>query len=593
MCSGRPPFRASTTLAVLKRVAEDTPRPIREIIPEVPDWLCGVVARLHAKDPADRFASAKEVADLLARYQAQLQKHGDVLPLPPVPRPGQKEAVAAVGLPASSGRRSRWFVPLAGAALLTVLVLAGVLLVQALRPPRGEAPANPKAASDPKAPVVFRALANQVWQDTGVDVVEGEAVVLAPKGAWRKGQQTCAAAGLEQEPRERAVWPDAPLLCLLVRIGDEPAPAPVRQREVFKPKRSGWLFVQANDLDLEGNGGDLELTITGGLCLGDAAPPPALLTVQAADRDWKPIVARADAPGARPDQVREELLDYCQKYAGTPYVARATPLLLKLPPLVNGLGMKLVPIAPGQFLMGSPDEEPGRRDHEGPQHEVVLARPFYMGAHDVTVGQFRAFVKETGYQTEAETSGEGTVIIGDPDLKLDPKVNWTAPGFEQTDDHPVVCVSWNDARAFCDWLSKKEGKTYALPTEAQWEYACRAGSRAKFHFGDDEQELGQYGWHDANAERKTHKVGQLKPNAWGLYDMHGNVWQWTADWFAADYYQKSPREDPSGPLTGGTRALRGGGWDTYAGFCRAAYRVHDYGPSLRTTHVGFRVVLLR
>jgi formylglycine-generating enzyme required for sulfatase activity/serine/threonine protein kinase len=613
MCSGRPPFRASTTLAVLKRATEDTPRPIREIIPEIPEWLCAVIARLHAKKPEDRFASAKEVADLLARCQSELQRYASVLPLPialqtvpgptlPASKPVRGSRPHTEGSPppaptAAGGgkRRLRWLTPLAGgAALLAVLGLVGFLLVQGLRPPRGEAPAAPQAPLDPKAPVVFRALANQPWQDTGVDVVEAEPVILAPKGSWRKGQQTCSAGGLEPAPRERAVWPEAPLLCLLVRIGDEPTPAAVRQREVFKPKRSGRLFVQANDLDLEGNGDALQLTITGGLCLGDAAPAPALLPAQAADRDWKPILARADAPRARPDPVREEALDYCQKYAGTPYVSRATPLLLKLPPLVNSVGMMLAPIPPGKFLMGSPDDDPGRRDHEGPQHEVVLTRPFYIGVHDVTVGQFRAFVKESGYQTEAEASGEGAVVFTDSyEAKLDPKANWAAPGFEQTDDHPAVCVSWNDARAFCDWLSKKEGKTYALPTEAQWEYACRAGSKTKFYFGDDEQELGQYAWYDANAERKTHPVGQLRANAWGLFDMHGNVWQWTADWFAADYYQKSPREDPPGPATGSTRALRGGGWNIAPFACRSAYRVHDHGPSVRTTHIGFRVVLLR
>jgi serine/threonine protein kinase len=321
MCSGRPPFRASTTLAVLKRVTEDTPRPIREVIPEVPDWLCAVVTRLHAKDPAGRFASAKEVADLLARCQAELQRCASAVPLPsalrsvpgptlPAGEPVRGARPQAAGSPQADPRPAAvparggkpWFqrlVPLTGgAALLAMLVLVGILLVQALRPPRGEAPADPKAPIDPKAPVVFRALADQPWQDTGVDVVEGEAVVLAAKGAWRKGQQACTAGGLEQAPRERAVWPEAPLLCLLVRIGDEPTPTPVRQREVLKPKRSGRLFVQANDLDLPGNGDALQLTITGGLCLGDAAPPPALLPIQAADRDWLPMVARVEAPGA-------------------------------------------------------------------------------------------------------------------------------------------------------------------------------------------------------------------------------------------------------------------------------------------------------
>ncbi|HZY88574.1 MAG TPA: formylglycine-generating enzyme family protein [Gemmataceae bacterium] len=468
-----------------------------------------------------------------------------------------------------------------------MLGLVGFLLVQALRPPRGAAPA------DPKAPVVFRAVADQPWQDTGVDVVEGEAVVLAPKGAWRKGTQACSAGGLEQTPRERAVWPEAPLLCLLVRVGDEPTPTPVRQREVFKPKRSGRLFVQANDLDLEGNGGGMELTITGGLRLGDGAPPPALLPLQGADRDWKPMLARAEAPGAKPEQVSAEVLGYCRKYVGTPYASRAAALLQKLPPLVNSLGMKLVPIPPGRFLMGSPDYEAGRDPNEGPRHEVLLTRPFYMGACEVTVGQFRAFVSDTGYQTEPEKSGLPALVVR-PDFGLEPgpKVNWTAPGLEQTDDHPVICVSWNDARAFCDWLGKKEGRAYALPTEAQWEYACRAGSTTRFHFRDDE-EVAQYAWQNVEPGMKTHPVGQLKPNAWGLYDMHGNIWQWTGDWYAADYYQKSPGEDPPGPGVGDARVMRGGGGFGNLAAARSAFRYAFIAPSRGSTTVGFRVVLLR
>jgi len=273
---------------------------------------------------------------------------------------------------------------------------------------------------------------------------------------------------------------------------------------------------------------------------------------------------------------------------------RAVQLLQKLPALVNSIGMRLAPILPGKFLMGSPDDEPGRESNEGPQHEVILTRPFYIGAHDVTVGQFKAFVQEKGYRTEAETSGEGAyVLLPNFEWKLDPKANWQNPGFEQTENHPVVCVSWNDAKAFCEWLSAKEGKTYALPTEAQWEYACRAGSKTKFHFGDDGDELAKYAWQNENSEMKTHPVGELKANAWGLYDMHGNVWQWVADWFAADYYQKSPREDPRGPSLGSARAMRGGGALSSTSAARAAYRYGDYSPSIRSTHVGFRVVLSR
>jgi formylglycine-generating enzyme required for sulfatase activity len=445
-------------------------------------------------------------------------------------------------------------------------------------------------AARQKPSVSFRVEANQVWQDTGVDVVEGEAVALAPKGAWRKGQQICSAGGLEQASRERSVCQEAPPLCLLVRVGDEPTPTPVRQREVFKPRRSGRLFVQVNDLDLAANEGSLQLTITGGLGLADAAPQPGLMPVQAADRDWTGFLARVEAPGTKPEQVREAVFDYCRKYAGTPQAFRAGRLLLKAPPLVNSIGMKLAPIPPGKFLMGSPDNEQGRDPHEGPQHEVVLTRPFYMGVHTVTVGQFKAFVKAKGYRTEAENGGRANRLFADG-WREDPQANWKNPGFEQTDDHPVACVSWNDAKTFCDWLSDKEGKQYALPTEAQWEYCCRAGSRTKFYFGDDERALAQYAWYKANSEMKAHPVGQKVANPWGLYDMHGNVWQWTADWYAADYYQKSPKEDPPGPSAGEFRVQRGGAW-YYDVYCRSAHRFGRNTPSNRSTDFGFRVALL-
>jgi formylglycine-generating enzyme required for sulfatase activity/serine/threonine protein kinase len=264
--------------------------------------------------------------------------------------------------------------------------------------------------------------------------------------------------------------------------------------------------------------------------------------------------------------------------------------------IANSIGMTLRLIPPGKFLMGSPEDETGRQSNEGPLHEVSITKPFRMGVHDVTVGQFDAFVKATGYRTEAE-KGDGSFrfVLGDDKdkWKRDPATNWKNVGFEQSDNHPVVCVSWNDARAFCEWLSAKEGKSYALPTEAQWEYACRTGTATSGPFGgDDVPELGRFAWFNRNSEWKTHAVGRKGANPWGLFDMHGNVWQWTADRFAADYYANSPKEDPPGPAAGELRVLRGGAWDNDAGLCRAAFRLGNRDPSYRTTSFGFRVVVL-
>jgi formylglycine-generating enzyme required for sulfatase activity/serine/threonine protein kinase len=614
MCSGRPPFRASTALAVLKRVAEDTPRPIREIIPEVPEWLCALVARLHAKKPADRFASAKEVAGLLGRCLSELHQHGSVRApaVSEVVRPARPTAKdspesGSVAAPSSGKQRPRRLIPLAGrTAVLAVVILVGFLVVQAFQPPHNVPP------TDPRAPVVLRALANQVWQDTGVDVAEGEAVVLSPQGTWRKGGQICSAAGLEGAPRERAVLPEPPLLCLLVRIGDEPAPTPVAKRDIFKPRRSGRLFVQANDLDLESNEGGLQLTITGGLRLGDAAPPPELLPIQAADQDWKPLLAKVEAPGAKPEQVRDEVFDYCQKYAGTPHAFRCGQRLRKLPPLVNSIGMKLAPIPPGKFLMGSPDNEAGRHAREGPQHEVVLTRPFYLGVYPVTKGQFAAFVEAEKYHTEPETDGKGGWGYNAATLQfeLGPNYTWRNPGFTQTDDHPVVDVTWNDAQKFCAWLSRKEGKTYRLPTEAEWEYACRAGTTTRFWCGDADASLnGNENIADASLAVKldaglakrwhfdetawddgypfTSPVGKVNPNPWGLYDMSGNVYQWCSDRYGA--YRGGAVTDPKGADSGDRRVGRGGSWGRTAMECRSAQRFYC-PPSSCDSIRGFRVV---
>jgi formylglycine-generating enzyme required for sulfatase activity len=154
-------------------------------------------------------------------------------------------------------------------------------------------------------------------------------------------------------------------------------------------------------------------------------------------------------------------------------------------------------------------------------------------------------------------------------------------------DHPVVNVTWNDAVAFCEWLSRKEGKTYRLPTEAEWEYACRAGSTTKWCFGDTESQLGDYAWFRSNSENVTHPVGGKRPNAWGLQDMHGNVWEWCADWYENDYYGSSPPDDPNGPSSGTYRVLRRGSWGDNARYARSSGRDRSH-PDDRDLNLGFR-----
>ena len=289
--------------------------------------------------------------------------------------------------------------------------------------------------------------------------------------------------------------------------------------------------------------------------------------------------------------------------------------------ITNSIGMKLVLIPPGEFMMGStePAEElvrafaaynrkPEFFKDEFPRHRVRITKAFYLGKFEVTVGQFRRFVAETGYKTEAESDGTGGWGYNPQTGQCEgrkPEFNWLNPGFTQTDDHPVLDVTWNDVAAFCRWLSTKEGKTYRLPTEAQWEYACRAQTSTRYHNGDDPAALANVAntLDDSGRTAFPHvqeldilpgdkpkftvAVGGKEPNQFGLYDMHGNVWEWCADWYGEDYYSKSPLDDPPGPDSGKVRMRRGGGWNSFPLWARASFRNWNT-PQSRCVNLGFR-----
>jgi serine/threonine protein kinase/formylglycine-generating enzyme required for sulfatase activity len=383
MLTGRPPFRAENTLAVLKRVAEDVPRPIREVIPEVPRWLCRTVEKLHAKGPAERFQTAREVADLLADCEAQLKAHGELRDYSRIPG----------GQPRRRPGFAGW---VATAALVLVI---GLSL------------------------------------------------------AWWRG------------------WVNA---FFTARPSSE-APGQVR--------------------------GGQDLTL-----------PPS------------PAVAPFDAAKAKAHQEAW---------------AKSLGVLVEVE---NSVGMKLRLIPPGEFTMGSNPTEINwllenvrefkqapdwLRNHvrdEGPSRRVQLREPFYFGVHEVTVGQFREFVRATKHRTEAETKGNGRDWnTARNTWEQKPEHVWDNPRFARTDAYPVVLVSRGDAQAFCDWLGKKEGRRYVLPSEEQWEYACRAGTTTHWSFGDDPASMKRYGWTMPDSDGPRRPVGRLAANPFGLYDLHGNA----------------------------------------------------------------------
>ena len=222
-------------------------------------------------------------------------------------------------------------------------------------------------------------------------------------------------------------------------------------------------------------------------------------------------------------------------------------------PAANSIGMRFVPIPAGTFTMGDADN--------GPTHKVTLTKPFELGQHEVTQEQYEQVMGKT-------------------------------PSMFKGRQNPVDRVSWDDAVEFCRKLSelpgeKSAGSAYRLPTEAEWEYACRAGTKTEYSFGDSDSELGDYAWCNKNSGGTPHPVGQKKPNAWGLYDMHGNVWEWCQDWYGK--YPSGSTTDPTGAASGSDRVSRGGSWGSTARLARSAFR-RGLSPDVRLYRMGFRVL---
>jgi len=241
--------------------------------------------------------------------------------------------------------------------------------------------------------------------------------------------------------------------------------------------------------------------------------------------------------------------------------------------LPGGATIDFVWIAPGTYTMGSQESEPGHREEEGPVHEVTISGGFYIGKYEITQGQW-----ESVFGVDAAPwYGVGNVRVGS--------------------NFPAVFLSWNDLQEFIKQLNDAAGEGFfRLPTEAEWEYSCRAGTSTRWSFGDDESQLGEYAWYNENAfgrdEKYAHAVGTKKPNPWGLYDMHGNVYEWCQDWYGN--YSSGTQTDPTGSSAGTNRIIRGGGFATETVNTRSALR-YRYGgkPDNRAPDQGARLILGR
>jgi len=235
--------------------------------------------------------------------------------------------------------------------------------------------------------------------------------------------------------------------------------------------------------------------------------------------------------------------------------------------ITNVIGMQLALIPNGEFQMGSRSTLNGADADEQPEHHVEISRSFFMSVHEVTQKEY------------AEVMGKNPSVIADADFAT----------------HPVNNVNWRDAEEFCRRLSVLDGNVYRLPTEAEWEYACRANTQHKWYYGNNESKLRRHGWYFENAGGKSHSVGLFEPNGFGLFDMHGNVAEWCQDWYDSEYYSKSGDVDPLGPANANskfrstTRVVRGGNWDNTGARCRSAFRGSN-SPTVKSSRTGFRVV---
>ena len=780
MVSGRPPFRAPTTLAVLKRVTEETPRPISEIIPETPAWLCDIISKLHAKSPDDRYQSAREIADVLANCEAQLKAHSELKEFSLIPRTKSRRmgawkwvAAAALVLPLMAY----------GAYTLSHRPQPEVVNVQSVNAsvPGSQGPMAERetdsgwhgwpADAPPPAVAPFDATKAKEHQSAwakhlGVPVEItnsiGMTLIYCPPGTFRMGSpgdekdrsnteaqvsvtiskgfylgkysvtqaefkavmgtspwagKTCVKEG-DNYPATYINWDDAAKFCRKLTARESQAgrlpqgylyvlPTEA-QREyacragtttaysfggdahdlgeyawwgwlgngnckreqyahrVGQKKANPWGFcdlhgnvcewcldyyadklpggtdplVEASGSDQLFRGGDWasssDYVLRGGdwynpaercrsaarirgvsgyrdndlgvrvaLVLADTAaerakisgttdaaqpsndsiaskPSPAVTNPDAqsqlrlpavgslvgADGKWKlPLGAPAPAIAPFDGKKAKEHQEGWAKHLGVPVE------------MTNSIGMKMVLIPPGEFTMGEGADAPrGSETKTFPgasmavvvvssadAHKVRITKPFYLGKYVVTQEEWEAVMG----QAENRSQFKG------------PK-------------NPVEQVTWEDCQIFLKRLNQKAAAargTYRLPTEAQWEYACRAGSAGRWCYGDSESALHDYAWYAMNSARESHPVGQKKPNRWGLYDMHGNVWEWCADWFDGGYYLDSPTDDPTGAKTGFAHVIRGGGWATYASWCHCASHQADE-PGQHKNNLGFRVSLV-
>ncbi len=547
LLAGRPPFQANSLYDIYQAHISHDASPLNLVRPEVPTELAALVAKMMAKDPARRFQTPGKVASALTSF---FKKEG-------------------AGFKSINPESSMVGQP----------IVRQALTVAAPAPPRpamNAAPPPLPAATTPPPP-------EPVWQSL-IEIRENErsgeksppAVVRAQRPPWVRPavavgvlllglivlwglvirvKTTNGTIELVNLPRDAEVFVDGAEIAVTRPSSGKPAVITVSAGKRGIEVRKDGIRVFGQEVTVQAGGDPLTVRL---MPLTDSGSKTVEVVKNEAERKEKVPV-----PGIKGE---------AEPKSETP-APPAEPEFLTTS--IGGGQLKLKRIPAGTFRMGSTDADRDAWDGEKPRHEVRITRPFYLGVYEVTQGQFQAVMGEN------------------PSY------------FKGSDNLPVEQVSWLQAVTFCNRLSEREGLKpyyriegetvavtggdgYRLPTEAEWEYACRAGTTTRFSFGDDENALGQYAWYSANSNGRPHPVGEKHPNALGLHDMHGNVSEWCWDAYNAEYYKQSPTNDPQGPDRASDRARRAGGWSLEPRLDRSAFRWWG-APGFRAYDLGFRL----
>ncbi len=526
--------------------------PLNLARPEIPAELAALVAKMMAKEPAKRFQTPGEIAQSLLPF-FKSEAVGSVGSKPEISRIGQPEA-----------RPGRASAPTQATAEM--------------------APAPVSPAKKSMAPIqpgsIFEGLIDFREEDPLFDMILDRTPASRQQGprTWTK------AVGKIERLGPRTWWTAGVLLFgLVIACGVW----------VLKIKTAHGVIVLENlpeNAVVEVDGDKVTVTSIGGEPVQIEATAGKHGVVVKRGNDF-PFVKSVTVESGKPYKLTVQLESPATRdpSKSSPSATRINADdAVKAPssqePIKNSIGMTLKLIPPGEFMMGS---TVGDAD-EHPRHRVRITRPFYLGVYEVTQKQYRDVMGST--PSRFSSNGDGKARVSG----------------ELIDNYPVESVSWLDAVEFCNRLSEKEGLKpfyeieaetarvpdwagpgYRLPTEAEWEYACRANSRTQYSFGNTPAGLGEHGWYAGNSDGQTHPVGQKRPNAFGLFDMHGNVWEWCWDGYGERYYQESPVDDPTGPGHTAYRVFRGGSWDFEPPLVRAAIRRGNV-PGYRNSYLGFR-----